>query len=350
MADTIYLEGPVYNSSDEDHWFHYPRVISADSVRESLSAIPSSTRNLTIELDSPGGNVYEGYKVYNLLKASGKNITVRVSGIAGSIATIIALSGNKVHMAPLSRFMVHNPFVSSTSGNADQLESVIDELRRIEAEMISIYASKTGKSEDEIRDIMSKETYMSPEEALEFGFIDAIAEPIKALAFIPQSNMSEIKIDEQKRGILANALSAIGKVLGISETETAPPAPPVAAPDANPVPAESERIKELEEQLAAKDKTIQELTAQANTTQQEVIAATAQVADLKNQFKALNDQLTGTFGTALNLTPVANVIDTKPVKEEVREGFRIPPNTIEKMKAKARAEGFDIKPRQPQNK
>lgn len=124
-------------------------------------------------ISSPGGSVYAGYKAYHILKRTGKPIKSIVEGEAQSMATFIAMAGDEIVIMNPSRWMIHNPH-QETFGDSGALQSAADELRRIETEMAEVYAKRTGKPIDQIREMMKKETKMSAQEAVNFGFCDSL--------------------------------------------------------------------------------------------------------------------------------------------------------------------------------
>lgn len=168
--------------------FFFEDGITAKGIQEKLAANTEATE-IVLHINSPGGSVYEGYTIYNLLKGSGKKITAKVEGICASIATLIALSAEEIEMLPLAQWLIHNPF-TMIEGDADDLEQAAAELKRIEETLVGIYVSKTGKTDQEIKDLMNEDRFLNADEALELGFANRIAEPLKAVAFYqsPKTN------------------------------------------------------------------------------------------------------------------------------------------------------------------
>lgn len=131
---------------------------------------------LEISINSFGGSVYTALSIYSLLKTHKGAITFRVDGAAMSAATIItSVPGAKVIMPKGSMMMIHK--VSSIAiGNTDDMRKTADDMEKLENNVIAIYAEKTGKSEDEIKEKVNAETYFTAEEAVEFGLADEVDE------------------------------------------------------------------------------------------------------------------------------------------------------------------------------
>lgn len=166
QATDIYLYGDV-----GDGW--WGETIRADRIKEILQETPSDTINIHIQ--SYGGDVFEGITIYNLLRNSKKAINVYVDGIAASSASIIALAGDKLIMPKNTQFMIHNPW-TYTWGNANEMEKVVAQLRTCENSIIATYMEKFVGTEDELRQLLDAETFMTAEEAVAFGFADELLE------------------------------------------------------------------------------------------------------------------------------------------------------------------------------
>lgn len=142
---------------------------------DDFRKIPSDSA-LDISINSFGGAVYTGLSIYSLLKAHEGPITFRVDGAAMSAATIItSVPGAKVVMPRGSMMMIHK--VSSIAiGTTDDMRKAADDMEKLEENLVSIYAEKTGRTTDEIKEKLSAETYFTAEEAVEFGLADEVDE------------------------------------------------------------------------------------------------------------------------------------------------------------------------------
>lgn len=147
--------------------------VSAKSFSEELKELPSSIKEITVRVNSPGGDVFDGITIYNRLKQHKATVTVYIDGLAASIASIIALAGDKVIAGEGSLFMIHKP-MSAVYGNANEMEEMISRLDDVEEQLVGIYRRKTGLDRSEIKSMLSKETWLDATEALEKGFVDEI--------------------------------------------------------------------------------------------------------------------------------------------------------------------------------
>lgn len=129
---------------------------------------------ITIRLSSPGGSVFEGWTMANSLRNYPGDSTVIIDGVCASIATALALAANRVEMAETSLFMIHNSWLA-TVGNAADLRDSAAVLDKIDANLRSIYAAKSGQDSATWAIKMAAETWFLPEEAIAAGLVDAIA-------------------------------------------------------------------------------------------------------------------------------------------------------------------------------
>lgn len=187
-------------------YYEIGTVVTAKAIQEQLHANPEASE-IVLHINSPGGSVYEGYTIYNLLKHSGKKITAKVEGICASIATLIALSAEEIVLLPLAQWLVHNPSVG-VEGTKEVLEAAKQELIRIENTIVELYVAKTGKSSEEIIALMDKDVWINAEEALEMGFVTRIAEPLKAVAYysLPKTNPNNNVMNEEQENSLADKI------------------------------------------------------------------------------------------------------------------------------------------------
>jgi ATP-dependent Clp protease protease subunit len=147
--------------------------ISAKQFSEELKKIPSNVTEIHLRINSPGGSVFDGMTMYERLKQHKAKVITYVDGYAASIASVIALAGDEIRMGEGSFFMIHKP-LTMTWGNADEHDRTIAILDKIEEQMISIYAKKSGLSRAEIANLLREETYFNAEETLKHGFADQI--------------------------------------------------------------------------------------------------------------------------------------------------------------------------------
>ena len=171
----------------EDWWEQYTGVqeeISANYVREQLKAFPENENELRIVIDSPGGDVFEGVTIFNIIRDFARNnpsvkITTYIQGMAASMASAIALAANavsdsnKVIAEDNSIFMIHDAW-GFVVGNENDMREAAEYFAMIDSMLSSIYMRKTGKSEDDIRSMMDAETWLWGKNILEASFVDEI--------------------------------------------------------------------------------------------------------------------------------------------------------------------------------
>lgn len=163
--------------------------VTAKQFISDLKAL-GDVKDITVSINSPGGSVFDGLAIYNVLRASGANITVKVMGIAASIASIIAMAGKKIVMPENSFMMIHNP-LNVVKGNADDMREMADILDKVGASLVATYVARTGKSEEEVKALMDAETLMTATEAKEFGFADEVIPAVEAKAAFEVDRLPE---------------------------------------------------------------------------------------------------------------------------------------------------------------
>lgn len=146
--------------------------VTPDLFREELK---QHAGDLTVVINSPGGDVFAGLAIYNALVNHNGNVTVRVDGLAASIASVIAMAGDKIIMSPGSMIMIHRPSVYA-AGTVDDMEKAKDVLLKIEEGITPIYAKRTGLSDEKIAELLEAETWMLADKAVELGFADEVSE------------------------------------------------------------------------------------------------------------------------------------------------------------------------------
>jgi len=163
--------------------------VTAKQFISDLKAL-GDVKDITVSINSPGGSVFDGLAIYNVLRASGANITVKVMGIAASIASIIAMAGKKIVMPENSFMMIHNP-LNIVKGNADDMREMADILDKVGSSLVATYVARTGKSEEEVKALMDAETLMTATEAKEFGFADEVIPAVEAKAAFEVDRLPE---------------------------------------------------------------------------------------------------------------------------------------------------------------
>lgn len=167
----------IFDQIGED-WFG-GSGLSAKAFSDALQSVGQGP--LVVEINSPGGNVWDGFAIYNMLRGRQAPVTTRVVGIAASIASIIALAGDTVEIADAALFMIHDPS-GMVAGSSDDMRKMADALDQHGEVLASIYAKNTGKPVDQIKKLMKAETWFTAEEAINFGLADRSTEMQMAIA------------------------------------------------------------------------------------------------------------------------------------------------------------------------
>lgn len=148
--------------------------VTSKQFAEDLKAVEDAVK-INVRINSPGGDVFAGQAIYSMLKRCKSEVIVYIDGLAASIASIVAMSGDKIIMPKNAMMMIHKPW-TITAGNANDMREQADTLDKIEESLISVYTDKTGLSAEEIKTLLEDETWLTASDALEKGFIDEIEE------------------------------------------------------------------------------------------------------------------------------------------------------------------------------
>lgn len=141
--------------------------------KQFQSELMSGDGNVSLWINSAGGDVVAACQIYNLLKDYKGKVTVKIDGLAASAASMIAMAGDEILMSPVSTMMIHNP-VASAYGNTEEMEKVIDMLDEIKESILNAYELKTHLSRTKISHMMDEETWINANKAVKLGFADDI--------------------------------------------------------------------------------------------------------------------------------------------------------------------------------
>ncbi len=158
------LEGPI---DSESFWGD---EVTPKAFRDDLYA---EEGDITLWVNSPGGNVFAAAEIYTMLRDYPGSVTVRIASIAASAASVVAMAGNLVQISPTGMLMVHDPSTIAM-GNARDMEKAITTLNEVKESIINAYAFKTGLTRNRISKLMSDETWLNAKKAVELGFADEI--------------------------------------------------------------------------------------------------------------------------------------------------------------------------------
>mgnify|MGYP002624604783 FL=1 len=161
---TLVLNGQIA----EDSWF-------GDEVTPAIfrDELMKCEGNITVWINSPGGDVFAAAQIYNMLMDYKGDVTVRIDGLAASAASMIAMAGTTVEMSPVGMLMVHNPS-TAVIGNTKEMQAAIQMLDEVKESILNAYELKTGQPRQSLSDLMDAESWMNAKKAVELGFADKI--------------------------------------------------------------------------------------------------------------------------------------------------------------------------------
>ena len=199
------------------NWLEYESCCPAD-VKNVIAELTDENEELKVIINSPGGDVQAGQEIYSILKDIKNPVTINVQSIAASAASMIAMAGDTVKMSPVALLMIHNAS-TCTSGDYRDMQHTVDVLQTVNTAIMQAYIAKTGKTEDELKDMMDRETWLTANQCIEHGFADEI-------------------IKDEKQSIITNAM--IGR-LSVTDEMIAKVKAEKAAKDAADAAAEAEK-------------------------------------------------------------------------------------------------------------
>lgn len=323
------------------HIFIYGEIgrgLGNNSVKSVSEQIDKNASDYVLHIASPGGDVFEGYGIYNILKNTGKPIETHIEAVTASIATLVAFAGEKIVMNKTSQFMIHNPYISDLKGDSRELRNAANQLDKIKSLLMDVAsrrAARNGKaiSSEDLSKLYDNETWMTPEEAMNMGFVDDVQDAIKAVAKIDLNQIKNMEKETWLQSVIKNLFGnkkfknefaetlqdgtavivmsedeawtgkqivtqtgealppgdytlASGKVISVGENSTISQVKEAAAAENNT--EDMSKIKELETQLAAANealKAAQEQTAKTAETAQQA------TAKFENMFKSMEERL-----------------------------------------------------------
>lgn len=181
----IEVKGPIIPSSNQ--WLYDWFEIEATSPKKVNDLIKNCKggEDIEVEINSGGGSVFAGSEIYTALKSYAGKVVVKIVGLAASAASVVAMAGDNVYMSPTSQMMIHNS-ATSAEGDYRDMEHTAEVLKNINSTIAQAYRIKTKISEADLLAMMDHETWLTPQQAFEKGFIDEILfqEEFKAVASV----------------------------------------------------------------------------------------------------------------------------------------------------------------------
>lgn len=184
----LHLNGTIA----EESWFDDD--VTPALFNEELSA---GDGDITVWINSPGGDCFAAAQIYNMLKDYKGNVTVKIDGIAASAASVIAMAGSTVYVSPVSMLMIHNP-ATAAFGNTAEMQKAIEMLNEVKESILNAYELKTGMSRTKLSHLMDAETWMDARKAVELGFADEIL--FRNATEQKEQEDEELELDEDDEG------------------------------------------------------------------------------------------------------------------------------------------------------
>lgn len=162
------------------------------SAKDFISELKNKAagKKVCLSINSPGGSVFDALAIYNALRASGSEVEVKILGVAASAASLIAMAGDKIIMPENTFMMIHNPWAVA-AGNAEELRDFADTLDTIGSSLVKTYVARTGMSEQDVKDLLAAETWLTAQDAVDKGFADEIEPALKVAASYYTGNLPE---------------------------------------------------------------------------------------------------------------------------------------------------------------
>lgn len=220
--------------------------ISARQFAQDITAL-GDIKHIDVRIHSPGGDVFEGMAIYNLLKNHPAVVHAHIDGLAASMASVIAMAADVIHMPENAMMMIHKPW-GIQGGDADEMRKYADLLDKVEGSLTSAYVKKSGKSEEDIKALLKSETWYTGAEAVQAGFADQLTETLKAVASLQSHRMQEFTNMPEALKALLNPKGNAAPAAKPAAAPAPAPAAPVAAPapQAAPQPAPAQPAAQID--------------------------------------------------------------------------------------------------------
>ena len=230
----------IYDTIGQDWWTG--EGVTAKGFQQALKSL-GDVALINLRINSPGGDVFEGSAIYTLLNQHPAKIVVHIDGLAASMATIVAMTGDEIHMAANALFMIHEPRAVAV-GTAEEMLATVDLLDKISQSAVDVYAARSGQDKATIKKQMQAETWFSAEEAKAAGFVTSVTPNKQLTAHFDVSSL-RAKAPEWAQARLREIVSQNPRKEAVMPDPTlssavapaaTPPAPAAVAPAATPAP------------------------------------------------------------------------------------------------------------------
>lgn len=180
----------IYGEVISETWKWSDDEVSAYSFKDAIENLGDVTE-IIVNINSPGGDVFEGLAIHNILKRHDAKITVNIDGLCASIASVIAMAGDTIRMPRNALMMIHNA-MTSDFGNANELRETADLLDKVTSQLMTTYLDKSDSlNEATLKVLLDAETWLTADEAKHYGLVDEVIAEKKLVACADEEQLSK---------------------------------------------------------------------------------------------------------------------------------------------------------------
>lgn len=208
MAKKVNIKGPIV-SSDEQWIYDWFGIESTSPKSVNKEIADANGEDLEVEINSGGGSVFAGSEIYTALKSYAGNVTIKIVGLAASAASVIAMAGKRVLISPTAQMMMHN-VSSRQSGDYRDMAHMSEVLKNANTTIANAYMLKSGMSKEELLAMMDKETWLTPQQALDHKLVDEIMfeNQVRLVASFNNSQLLPQEVIEKVRNTVKNPIAS----------------------------------------------------------------------------------------------------------------------------------------------
>lgn len=347
----LYLYGEIAPDAGDPRAWGGPQIFGTNWLVSNLNSRPDA-EEIVVHINSPGGDVVEGFAMHDILVASGKKVTTVVEGRAASIATIVTLAGSVRKITKNSTFLIHNPWQDGWIGDADHFRKVADGLETVEQVIANFYNEKTAQPVDQLLAYMKEEKEFTATEAHGLGFFTEVIETVTAKAYVTNINdMSKPSLMDRlsaamkalKGGAVQNAdfATADGQTLQVETAGTEPAAGDSVSVNGQPAADGEYKLADGKTVVVAAGKITEVKPAEAPVPpapENSNPPAPAQNAEQSQVLNTLTESVTALAGTVQNLQQTVQGIQNN--QTETAQALEAVTGSLELIGTTMQSEGF----------
>ena len=222
----------------------------AKTFVSQLDKAAASAAEVVVAINSPGGDVFDAFAIYNALRRYAGRVTARIDGVAASAASLVAMAGDRIVMPENAMLMIHNPWTVAL-GTASDLRATADSMDKARDGILAAYRNKSGKTDEELTAMLDAETWMTAAEAKEAGFADEIEAPVKLAATARAADLLARfqSAPSSVQALVDDTSETTAETVPTNQTEPAAPGlnPPPAVVPPSPAPQDPSPVAVREE-------------------------------------------------------------------------------------------------------